>query len=258
MHHPVSAYIAQTPDNSTEHAIILLTDVYGFTFPNTRLLADHFALNGYLTIIPDLFNGNEVPFPPPSGWNLQEYINTKMPRPGTVDPIIEKTVEWLRREKGVSKIGGVGYCFGGKYVCRWLRAPGVGLDAGFTAHPSFVDVEEVQGIQGPLSIAAAGTFPTPLSFACVWSGITVREVSSIGYLANDAIETDAIFTREKRHETEDILAKHTVPYQIFLYSDVEHGFAVKGDLSNAKARFAKEQAFKQAVGWFDEFVKKDV
>jgi len=43
---------------------------------------------------------------------------------------------------------------------------------------------------------------------------------------------------------------------MFLYSDVEHGFGVKGDLSHAKARFAKEQAFLQAVGWLDEYVKK--
>ena len=69
-------------------------------------------------------------------------------------------------------------------------------------------------------------------------------------------ETDEIFTVEKRHETEAILAKHTVPYQIFLYSGVEHGFAVKGHMSTAKARFAKEQAFLQAVGWLDEYVKK--
>jgi dienelactone hydrolase len=70
------------------------------------------------------------------------------------------------------------------------------------------------------------------------------------------LETDEIFTVEKRRETEDILAKHTVPYQIFLYSDVEHGFGVKGDLTSAMARFAKEQAFLQAVGWFEEFIKR--
>jgi dienelactone hydrolase len=47
-----------------------------------------------------------------------------------------------------------------------------------------------------------------------------------------------------------------VPYQIFLYSDVEHGFAVKGHMSTKKARFAKEQAFAQAVAWLDEYVKE--
>ena len=70
-------------------------------------------------------------------------------------------------------------------------------------------------------------------------------------------EVDNIFTREKRHETEEMLTKNTVPWQIFLYSDVEHGFAVKGHMSTKKARFAKEQAFQQAVAWFDEYIKEE-
>jgi dienelactone hydrolase len=132
--------------------------VFGFTFPNTRLIADQFAANGYLTIIPDLFNGNEVPFPPPENFSLQTYIDTKMPRIETVDPIILSVIRTLRGEMGVKKLGGVGYCFGGKYVCRWLKASAI--DAGFIAHPSFVDTDEVHNVQGPLSIAAAGTFST--------------------------------------------------------------------------------------------------
>jgi dienelactone hydrolase len=132
--------------------------VFGFTFPNTRLIADQFAANGYLTIIPDLFNGNEVPFPPPENFSLQTYIDTKMPRIETVDPIILSVIRTLRGEMGVKKLGGVGYCFGGKYVCRWLKASAI--DAGFIAHLSFVDTDEVHNVQGPLSIAAAGTFST--------------------------------------------------------------------------------------------------
>lgn len=71
------------------------------------------------------------------------------------------------------------------------------------------------------------------------------------------VETDSIFPAEKRHETEYILKEMSVPYQINLYSDVEHGFGVKGDLANQKGRFAKEQAFLQAVHWFEEYVKKE-
>jgi dienelactone hydrolase len=46
-----------------------------------------------------------------------------------------------------------------------------------------------------------------------------------------------------------------VPYQITLYSDVEHGFAVRADLKKKATKFAKEKAFFQAVFWFDEFLK---
>lgn len=67
---------------------------------------------------------------------------------------------------------------------------------------------------------------------------------------------DEIFTRQKRYETEEILAGTTVPWHIFVYSDTEHGFAVKGDLGTKKARLAKERAFQQAVGWFEEHLKE--
>lgn len=71
------------------------------------------------------------------------------------------------------------------------------------------------------------------------------------------VETDQIFPAEKRRETEDILKEMGATYQISLYSGVEHGFGVKGDMDNARGRFAKEQAFLQAVFWFDEYVKKE-
>ena len=82
----------------------------------------------------------------------------------------------------MQKIGAVGYCFGAKYVVRHLR-PDLGkLDAGYCAHPSFVEDEELKDMKGPLSIAAA--------------------------------ETDLIFPNEKRHHTEDVLKELKLPYQI--------------------------------------------
>lgn len=48
--------------------------------------------------------------------------------------------------------------------------------------------------------------------------------------------------------------KSGLPYQINLFSGVEHGFAVRGDENKQVERFAKEQAFLQAVTWFNEFL----
>lgn len=64
-----------------------------------------------------------------------------------------------------------------------------------------------------------------------------------------------MFTTVKRHESEEILDGLDVPYQINLFSDVEHGFAVRCDLSKRRQKFAKEQAFSQAVAWFDQYLK---
>jgi dienelactone hydrolase len=88
------------------------------------------------------------------------------------------------------------------------------------APPSFVEESELAAITGPLSIAAA--------------------------------ETDQIFPAEKRHKSETILIETKQPYQINLFSGVVHGFSVRCDVSKKVERFAKEQAFLQAVNWFNE------
>lgn len=90
------------------------------------------------------------------------------------------------------------------------------------AHPSFVSDDELASITGPLSISAA--------------------------------ETDAIFPADLRHKSEVILQKTGHPYQINLFSGVDHGFAVRGSEDSKVEKFAKEQAFLQAVIWFDQWL----
>lgn len=72
---------------------------------------------------------------------------------------------------------------------------------------------------------------------------------------NSPAVRDFVFTTEKRRESEDILDKLDVPYQINLFADVDHGFSVRCDLSKPRQKFAKEQAFAQAVAWFNEYIK---
>ena len=190
-------------------------------------IADQFAANGYFVVMPDLFEGDPIPLNRPADFDIMAWLQKSGPEgkghgPGQVDPIVEAVIKEMKSNLGVKKIGSVGYCFGAKYVARF-SAEGKGIDVGCMAHPSFVDAAEVKAMRAPLSIAAA--------------------------------ETDQIFPAEKRRETEDILKEHDIPYQICLYSDVEHGFAVRADMSNQRAKFAKEAAFLQHVQWFDEYVK---
>lgn len=67
---------------------------------------------------------------------------------------------------------------------------------------------------------------------------------------------DFVFTNDKRHESEHILDGRDLPWQINVFSDVEHGFSMRCDLSKPRQKYAKEQAFYQAVAWFDEYLKK--
>ena len=82
-------------------------------------------------------------------------------------------------------------------------------------------------------------------------------ISVPGYELIDA-ETDELFPPPKRHETEKLLKNMGIPYSITLYSGVEHGFALKADLSKPQVKFHTDTAFLQAVNWFDHFLKKGV
>ncbi|RAL13462.1 dienelactone hydrolase family protein [Aspergillus homomorphus CBS 101889] len=219
----ISTYITHPPNptpSEPQPAILILTDVIGHRFRNAQLLADQFAAAGYLVVMPDLFTGDSVPLNRPQGFEIMEWAQNHQP-PHT-DPIIETILKYIRTTLGCQRVGGVGYCFGGKYVARFLR-PGMGaLDAGFTGHPTMMTAQELEAVRGPLSIAAA--------------------------------QHDPIFPAEKRRESEEILGKSDQAWQITVFSDVEHGFAVRGDPEVRRVRFAKEQAFRQAVAWFREFL----
>ncbi|ETS83525.1 hypothetical protein PFICI_05401 [Pestalotiopsis fici W106-1] len=217
-------YLA-TPPMGTEHkeaTVLYIPDILGI-YNNSKLLADQFAARGYQTLVVDVMNGDPAPanFDSIPGFDLPTWISegTDGKKPHTkdaIDPIVSAAVAYLRESLGANKVAAVGYCFGAKYLIRHLVSE---IDAGFVAHPSFVDEEELAAITKPLSIAAA--------------------------------ETDSIFTTERRHKSEDILTRVRVPYQINLFSGVAHGFAVRCDLQQKGQRFAKEQALLQAVAWFD-------
>ncbi|KAH0613838.1 uncharacterized protein H6S33_005724 [Morchella sextelata] len=216
----VNTYFAYPESKNTDKAILLLTDVMGI-YINPQLIADQFAANGYLVVMPDILDNDPIPLPEnrPEGFSLQAWLEKPSHQPEFVQPIVDKVLAEMKKQFNPKKIGAVGYCFGAKYVTRLLDGR---IDAGYNAHPSFVTIEEVAAIKKPLSIAAA--------------------------------QTDSIFTTELRHQSEAKLIEIGATFQINLYGGVEHGFAARGDMKNPIHKFAKEQAFMQAVAWFNEYL----
>jgi len=215
----ITIYHAYPQVKSTDNAILFFTDIFGLALPQNRLLADSYAQAGYLVLLPDYFKGDPIPTDR-TGFNNTAW-RERHPE-SEVTAIIDATIKYARNQLGVKRLGAVGFCFGGPYVVRTLAA-GKGVDVGFIAHPGAISKAEFEAITKPLTIAAA--------------------------------ETDSSFNATKRHDTEDILAAKNATYQINLYSGASHGFAIRVDMSNRRQVFAKESAFRQALSWFDTWLK---
>lgn len=173
--------------------------------------------------MPDLFRGEPVPADalsdPSSNFSLPDW-QQRHPQ-AEIESILDTTINAVRTTYNASRIGSVGYCFGGKYVARYL-AEGKGIDAGFAAHPSNTQAEEWEAIASPISIAFG--------------------------------DLDESSTPENRTNIEEIFFDGNKTYQTSLYSNAEHGFAVRTDLSVKQKAFAQEGAYFQAVRWLDAWV----
>lgn len=184
-------------------------------------LQDDLARAGYLVVGADYFRGDPSPsdLANPNfnrtAWSLRHTVSD-------VDSIITNTISYLRNTAGVKRIGAVGYCFGGRYVARFLAA-GKGVDAGFFAHPSLLTIDEAKNVSKPISVAGA--------------------------------EVDTMFPDALRREVEGAWRNRTQPYQISLYGGTSHGFGVRANLSDPRQKYAKEEAYLQAVRFFDTFLK---
>lgn len=170
--------------------------------------------------MPDLFSGS----PAPGDINVPGFNTTaflEKHNPAATEPIIAATIAYARDTLNVKRFGAPGYCFGGRYAFRSV-AEGKGVDVAYTAHPSLLEAAEISAIAGPVAIAAA--------------------------------EEDALFNADTRFAAEGLLKETGEKYHVALYSGTQHGFGVRIDVEDEEQRWAKEQAFLQAVRWFDRFL----
>ena len=204
--------------------ILFLSDALGIYHPNPQLLADSFATQLSCDVVmPDQLSGHARPLvntdPSPAIFEAWKAAH----EPDATDPILEKVLAYIRTTYGKDvKIGGVGYCFGGRYVIRLMGAGAI--DVGVINHPSFFTMDEV------------------------------HKLGEGKRLAIYAAEIDDILTPEKRRETEDVLEETGASWMSTLFSGTEHGFTVRGDLNVKEVRLAKEKAFRGAVEWFQDWL----
>ncbi|ORY05577.1 endo-1,3-1,4-beta-D-glucanase [Clohesyomyces aquaticus] len=221
------AYVTGT---SKSVAIILIHDIFGWTFKNLRLLADHFAEEANATVyVPDLqvapLFGGEIPattemMDDEEQRNKFDFAVFVQKHGKQVRwPEIEACAQALKSE--FPKVGAIGYCYGA-WACFKLAADPSLIDAVSVAHPSLLENNEIDGLKVPVQIVAP--------------------------------ENDFVFTSELKEYSNKVIPTLGIPYEYVYFPGVSHGFAARGDVNDKVQKEALERAKRSAVNFFNEFL----
>jgi dienelactone hydrolase len=233
----IKSYLAKPP-TETDKVIMIITDVFGMTLVNIRLIADHIASKGFKVYIPDFHSGEslepEVWSPVLLGnpdadactktWNGARFF-VSIPsfclwlgRHGDAPtiPIVDRAIDAIIA-LGAKKIGVEGYCWGGRYSA--LLGASDKVDAVLVAHPSFISV--------PNDILA---IKKPALFICA--------------------EHDPTFSKGNVDTTRKILAEKSPDNVVKVYTKVKHGFAVRGDEKDPIVCAARNDVLETSVNFF--------
>jgi len=221
----VNCYVATPPgDYPKDKVVLFLTDVFGLELINNKLLVDDFARNGYKTIAPDILNGEPlVDFNSPTfdraGWVSRHG-------PDSWKSVVDKVVDALKAS-GVTRIGTTGYCFGAPPA--FYLALKNESHVTVVAHPSRLEVP---------------------------GDLEKYKAESKAPLLINSCETDAQFPKKSQAIADEILGdgRFAPGYSRTYWDGAQHGFAVRGDMSNPKTKAAKEGAFEATVKYYYKYL----
>ncbi|KPA81850.1 endo-1-like protein [Leptomonas pyrrhocoris] len=151
VYHPTgdNLYVAGPLDSKA--GLICVSDIFGM-LPNSQRLADLFASQGYLVVMPDFFGKK--------AWSRDEY-------PPNYDsqkwkdflayasdfeyhkPRVTRAVQMLHK-MGCEKVGIIGLCWGA--ALSFQAAADGTVDSVCTAHPSFFNADSVKAAKTPVLV----------------------------------------------------------------------------------------------------------
>ncbi|KAI7738508.1 hypothetical protein M8C21_000212, partial [Ambrosia artemisiifolia] len=140
-------------------------------------------------------------------------------------PAVEfaKPVIHALKEKGISKVGAAGFCWGAKVVVE--LAKDADIQAAALLHPTFVTLDDIKGVKVPVAILGA--------------------------------EFDQISPPELVKQFEDALqAKPEVDHFVKIYPGVSHGWTVRYRDEDVTAGKRAQEAHQDLVDWFAKCLQK--
>ncbi|TCD62751.1 hypothetical protein EIP91_006449 [Steccherinum ochraceum] len=215
----VDCYVATpTTDYDKSKVLIYLSDVFGPRLINAQLLADDFARNGFRTIMPDLFDSDAAPeilLTNPAAFDLDGFFNNHPPARAKF--LVDRVIAALKADGDVKKIGTTGYCYGAR----------VGVDLA------------LDGTSSVTVIAHPSLLQVPVDFE------RYKAVSHAPLLIHSCT-VDHLFPAEAQAAADAILGdgKFAPGYERMHWEGCQHGFGVRGDLTNPAVKAGKEGSFK--------------
>ncbi|KAH7122655.1 Alpha/Beta hydrolase protein [Dendryphion nanum] len=213
---------------SSDIAVLVIADLFGWTFVNTRLLCDAYAKEiGATVYMPDFFGGqviNPAIIRDTSRWAAELDISRFNRENGKEVrwPEIRACAEALRAT--YKRVGVIGYCYGGWSSFQLgssAHSPRL-VDCISAAHPTWLTKEEIDAIGVPVQIVAP--------------------------------EHDPTFTPELKKYANEVIPTKGVSYDYQYFPGVEHSFATRGNPDDEKERAAGERAKRAQVFWMREWL----
>ncbi len=147
------AYVAR-PADTPKAAIVVIQEIFGVN-AGIRRKCDKLAEDGYLAIAPDLFwqlePGVELdPDIEPEFERALDLMNKFDQDEGIRD--IQATIDFVREQENVAKVGAVGYCLGGRLA--YMTASRTDIDATVGYYGVGIDglLDEKEAIANPLML----------------------------------------------------------------------------------------------------------
>ncbi len=149
----IPAFVAR-PTDTPKAAIIVIPEIFGVN-PGIVQKCENWAAKGYLAVAPDIFwrFAPGIETDPDIQEQLQQafgYFGQYDPNEGVLD--IEAAIHWIRHEAGVSNVGCVGYCLGGRLA--YMAAARTDIDASVGYYGVMIDqmLGERHAIANPLML----------------------------------------------------------------------------------------------------------
>eukprot|EP01038_Epipyxis_sp_PR26KG_P016119 gene16119-21909_t len=248
----INCYVSTPNDiKNKKSAIIIATDVFGYTLPNVRLIADSYAQRlSTVVVVPDFFVGTELPaslmgnietltgesssfFSKIGSFGvLLWYLPMFLLRNSAADSAsrVERVIAELRLTLEINQVAIQGYCWGGRVA---------------------IMLGQKESVVGVICPAHPGGLKYPDDFNKIIK-------PSCFIFAQKDFEINETRIEQIKSILETKNKDGNFPHIIKNYSNMVHGFAVRGSENIPEVKQAREDAFTTSADFFQQILKLEI